>query len=219
MFELNLIEFEEITVQATTEGRKYTTPEGNVYPSVTNVLSKTKDMTGLMEWRKAVGDEAANREMNRAASRGNGLHLLCERFIQNEEIDLRHELPVPVQLFTQLRPILKRFVNNIRGIESPLYSDFLKVAGRVDLIADFDGVRAIVDYKSSNNPKQKDWIEDYFIQTSMYSVMFEERTKLPVPRLAILIANETGGKPSVFVEKRDNFINKAIDRIHEYSRL
>ncbi len=218
MFDVNLIEFQELTAETGENGRFYTTPEGNVYPSVTTVLGKTKDQTHLQEWRDRLGEEAAARESKRTADRGTALHLLCEKLVLNQPYDLRKEMPVPVQLFCQLRPILLENVNDIMGVESPLYSDYLGVAGRVDLIANFRGRNSIIDYKSSNKVKQREWIEDYFIQTSMYSVMFEERTGTPISQLVILIGNEESTKPSIFIEKRDTWINKAIDRIHSYKK-
>jgi hypothetical protein len=218
MFDVNLIEFQELNAVTGDDGRFYTTPEGKVYPSVTTVLGKTKDQTHLQEWRDRLGEEAAARESKRTADRGTALHLLCEKLVLNQPYDLRKEMPVPVQLFTQLRPILIENVNNIMGVESPLYSDYLGVAGRVDLIAKFRGRNSIIDYKSSNKVKQRDWIEDYFIQTSMYSVMFEERTGIPIPQLVILIGTEESTKASIFIEKRDDWINKAIDRIDAYKK-
>lgn len=216
MFDHELIEFQELESVTTDDGRFYTTPEGKVYPSVTTVLGKTKDQSHLQEWKDRIGEEAAAYESKRAADRGTALHLLCEKLVLNQPIDLRKELPVPVQLFVQLRPIIQENVNNIMGVEAPLYSDYLGVAGRCDLIAKFQGKNSIIDYKSSNNVKQRDWIEDYFIQTSMYAVMFEERTGIPIPQLVIMIGNERSPKPSVFIEKRNDWINRGIDRIQQY---
>lgn len=219
MFELNLIDFIELESETREDGRFYTTPDGKVLPSVTTVLGKTKDQTHLQQWRERLGEEAAARESKRTADRGTALHLLCEKLILNQPYDLRREMPVPVQLFTQLRPILQKNVNNIMAVEAPLYSEYLGVAGRVDLVAKFQGKTSIIDYKSSNKVKKREWIEDYFIQTSMYAVMFEERTGIPVPQLVILIGNEESTMGSVFIEKRDDWIGKAQERIEKYRLL
>lgn len=218
MFKLNLIDFTELESETREDGRFYTTPQGIVYPSVTTVLGATKDQSHLQAWRERLGEEAAARESKRTADRGTALHLLCEKLVLNQPYDLRKEMPVPVQLFSQLRPIIQENVNNIRGVESPLYSNFLGIAGRVDLVADWQGKASIIDYKSSNKVKRRDWIEDYFLQTSIYAVMFEELTGIPVPQLVILIGTEESTKPSVFVEKRDDWIYKAMDRINLYKK-
>ena len=39
--------------------RRYVTPEGNSYPSITSILG-SQPKPGLVEWRKRVGDEEAN---------------------------------------------------------------------------------------------------------------------------------------------------------------
>lgn len=218
MFKLNLIEITELESETREDGRFYTTPEGNVYPSVTTVLGATKDQSHLQKWKERLGEEAAARESKRTADRGTALHLLCEKLVLNQPYDLRREMPVPVQLFAQLRPIIQENVDNVMGVESPLYSNYLGIAGRVDLVADWQGKASIIDYKSSNKVKRRDWIEDYFLQTSIYAVMFEELTGIPVPQLVILIGTEESTKPSVFVEKRDDWIYKAIDRINLYKK-
>jgi genome maintenance exonuclease 1 len=218
MFKHNLIELPELISETRDDGRFYTTPQGNVYPSVTTVLSSTKDQTHLIEWKKRIGEEVANRESKRAANRGSALHSLCERFVLNQTIDIRKEMPIPAQLFSQIKSVLLDRLNNILSVENTLYSDYLKVAGRVDLVAEFDNKTSIVDFKTSNKVKNKEWIDDYFIQASMYSVMFEEMTKIPAAQLVIIIGNEESIKSSVFIEKRDTWINKAIDRINTYYR-
>lgn len=219
MFKLDLIKLPEL-VSVTQEdgGRFYTTPEGNVYPSVTTVLSSTKDQTYLLEWKNKIGADKAKQESKRAASRGSALHSLCERFILNEEIDLRREMPVPAQLFSQIRPVLIENIGTVFALENSLYSDYLGVAGRVDLVAEYDGKLSIIDFKTSNRAKNKEWIEDYFIQATMYSIMFEEMTKIPVPRLVIIMGVEESIKSSIFVEKRDTWTDSALGRINKYNR-
>jgi len=218
MFKLDLIQFSDLESETKEDGRFYTTPEGKVYPSVTTVLGATKDQTHLLEWKRRIGEAKANQESKRASDRGSALHSLCERFILNKEIDLRREMPIPVQLFAQIKPILLEKIGTVFAVENSLYSNYLGVAGRVDLVAEYDNVVSIVDFKSSNKVKNKEWIEDYFIQTSMYSIMFEEMTKIPVPQLVIIIGNEESIKSSVFVEKRNTWTSHALDRINKYNR-
>jgi len=218
MFRLKLIQIPELVSETKSNGRFYTTPEGNVYPSVTTVLSATKDQTHILEWKKRIGEDKANQESKRASNRGSALHSLCERFILNQQIDLKREMPIPLQLFAQIKPVLLENVGSIFAVENSLYSDYLEVAGRVDLVAEYNDIVSIIDFKSSNKVKNKEWIEDYFIQTSMYSIMFEEMTKIPAPQLVIIIGNEESIKSSVFVEKRDTWISRVLDIINKYNR-
>ena len=216
MFNLDLIEFPKLQRIDAEDGRRYVTPEGRAYPSVTTVLSKTGDKSGLDAWRERVGEEAADAEGRRAANRGTGLHLLCERYIMNETIDLRREMPVPVQLFSQIKPLLTDNVNNIRGIEVPLYSDFLRIAGTTDLVAEWRGELAIIDYKSSNKPKKIEWISDYFIQTAIYAMAWEERTGTAIDKLVILMAVEQSVKPLIFEERVTDWRPAALRRIRQF---
>jgi genome maintenance exonuclease 1 len=103
----------------------------------------------------------------------------------------------------------------VYGIETPLYSDYLRVAGRTDCVAQFYGKPAIVDFKTASKPKNEDFILNYFMQCSAYAVMFEERTGIPIPRIAILIAVE-GDQPQLFVKKRDSYIDMFIDYRKKY---
>ena len=45
------------------ESRLYLTPDGESLPSVTTILSKAKDRSGLKKWRQRVGEEEAERIM------------------------------------------------------------------------------------------------------------------------------------------------------------
>ena len=96
-----------------------------------------------------------------------------------------------------------------------LYSDYLQVAGRSDCIAEWKGHRTVIDFKTSGKQKKKEWITNYFEQATAYAIMFEERTGLPVPNIAIIIAVENN-EPQVFEEKRDNYVSLLRGHITEY---
>ena len=89
-------------------------------------------------------------------------------------------------------------------LESKLYSDHLEVAGTVDCVGEYNGKLSIIDFKTSSRVKTKQQISDYFMQTSAYAVAFEERTKVPVSNLLIIMAVAHEGCV-IFEEKRDNY--------------
>jgi genome maintenance exonuclease 1 len=215
MFNLDLIEVPSL-VRIDGEIRHYLTPTGEKYPSVTTVLDKTSDKTHLEAWRKRVGIEEANRITKRATTRGTAVHTLCEKFVLNEEIDLSKEMPFNVQMFKQLERFLTSNVNNIRGSELSLFSHKLKVAGSCDLIASYKNHAAIIDFKTSNKLKRKDWIENYFLQCAMYSYMFWEMTELYHPKLVIAISVEEESEAQIFEEDVNDWIDKAKDRCKVY---
>ena len=161
MFTHKLISLENLNTLTLNGSRFYKTPEGNMYPSVTSVtgLYNKKE---LMEWRNRVGEAEANRISSKASSRGTKVHKICEDYLNNN-LNLDNCMPDSVAMFNSIRPTIDKYIDNIHGIESPLYSDHLKVAGRVDCIAEFDGKLSIVDFKTANRQKFEDKIANYFM--------------------------------------------------------
>lgn len=215
MFNVDLIELPQL-VRIDGDIRTYETPTGEKYPSVTTVLSKTKDMSHLYAWRKRVGEAEADKITRKAASRGTGTHLLCEKLVLNQEINLKEEMPLNVHLFKQLEKFLVANVDNIRVSEGSLFSHKLKVAGSVDLVATYRNHAAIIDFKTSGKYKRKDWIEDYFMQCAMYSYMLWEMTQMYHPKLVVAIAVEEENDAQIFEEDVNNWLDKARDRCKKY---
>ena len=193
----------------TTEaGRFYKTPSGALYPSVTTVTGILgKD--SILAWKRRVGEEVAQQISTRAATRGTRMHKLCEDYLNNETLESEDFLSY--DMFKSLAPILDTRVDNVHMQEVPLYSNYMEVAGRVDVVAEFDGRLSIIDFKTSTKQKKKDWIKGYFMQASCYAVMYEELTGIPVPQIVILIAVEHD-QPQIFIEKRN-------DHIYDFIRL
>jgi genome maintenance exonuclease 1 len=193
--------------------RVYKTPSGRAYPSVTTVTGLHSKQS-IMEWRKKVGEEAANKISNRAATRGTRIHTLCESYLRGEstEPDIFDQ-----EIYKGLVPYLDK-INNIHALEDPLYSDHLEVAGTVDCIAEYDGKLAVIDFKTSSKVKQRDWITGYFMQTSAYAVAFEERTGIPVGRMVIIMGVDDH-EPLIFEEKRDDWIGEFVKLRQEYKQI
>lgn len=199
-------------VTAPDGSRVYSTPSGRAYPSVTTVAGLLKKAE-ILEWRKRVGEEEANRISRQAAARGTRVHTLCESYLRNEPVSPGL---FDVETFNSIKPILND-INYVRCLETPLYSDTLECAGTVDCIADFRGRRSVIDFKTSKRIKSRDDIHDYFIQTSAYAVAFEERTQVPVDQLVIIMAVDNED-PLVFVEKRDDWVGGFIELRYQYKQ-
>lgn len=209
--------YSDLEDATTAGGRMYKTPEGKAYPSITTVLG-VRGKEALYEWRARVGEEEANRVARHAATRGSALHSIAERYLNNEaEYFAQGEMPHVKGMFNSIQPILDKYIDSVVLQECPLYSDYLGLAGRVDLVAHFDGKLSIVDFKTSSRIKTKEDIPNYFIQAAAYSIMFEERTGLPINRLAIVMAVENEKTPLVFVEKRDSWTDELHAVIKEYN--
>ena len=194
---LNLHNFPDLKAKTTEQGRRYFV-EGNAYPSVTTVIGEMKKKS-ILEWRRKVGEEEANAISKRATTRGNKCHKLAEDYLSNKPLDRYRDDVLSLGMFHQIRPYIDK-INNIHALEESLYSHTLKLAGRVDCIAEYDNELAIIDFKTSTKFKREEWIQDYFSQETAYAIMFQELTGLKVKQLVTIIAVETG-TPQVFVKK------------------
>ena len=188
--------------------RHYLTPEG-VFPSVTTVLSRKTSKQSLDEWRARVGEEEANRVMKLATDRGTAVHNICENYILNKEYR-RGVMPTDMHTFLQIKPYLDLNVGSVYAVEAPLWSSRLKTAGRTDLLAGWQGVNSIIDFKTSKRPKKEEYIENYFIQATCYSLMAEERTALKFPQIVIVIAVDHED-PQIFVRDRDQYVDRVLE--------
>ena len=132
----------------------------------------------------------------------------------NNELSFDEYTPDNVVMFKTIQPILDE-IELVYGQERALFSNHLRTAGRVDCIGKFRGKNHIIDFKTSSKPKKEEWIDNYFMQCSAYSVMWEEMSGIPIPYIAIIIA-VADEVPQVFIEHRDNWIDKFIELRNNY---
>ncbi len=204
-FNHNIIElgYDDLVAETTDTGRTYKCPDGSSFNSVTTVL-KVLSEDAIQAWRRRVGEDVANKIGVRAANRGTAVHSIIERYLDNNVEYDKDVMPDVLSTFKDVQPILDEHISEILGLEAPLYSKHLKLAGRVDCVGVFDNKLSIIDFKTSRKIKKKEWIHNYFAQASAYAIMFEERTGIPVPQLVIIIAVDNE-EPQVFIEKRDDW--------------
>ena len=208
------IGYDDLVADTQPSGRTYLAPDGSKFPSITTVLSILSE-DSIRQWRNRVGEEEANRVGQRAANRGTQVHAIVEKYLLNE--DTTEYLPHIKQSLENVRPILDENITKIYGLEVPLYSHHLGVAGRCDCVGVFDGVPSIIDFKTSRRVKTHDKIPNYFAQMAGYAVMWEERTGMPITN-TVIIMDVDDNDPIVFREHRDNHINLLIDTVKEYRR-
>lgn len=187
--------------------RHYSTPGGD-FPSVTTVVGFKKQQF-FAEWRQKNPEES-----RRVTSRGTKFHSIIESYLKNEPIDLENMFPNFKALFLLLKPELDK-IDNIRALETPLWSKTLGLAGRTDCIAEYDGKLSIIDFKASTKEKRKQDIDNYFTQATAYALMFQERTGIIVENFAIMIACEDGLR-QVFQGKPINYVRELKNIITEY---
>lgn len=190
-------------------GRFYDTPEGK-YPSVTTVTGWEKRKF-FAEWRKNNPEEA-----KRTVNRGNKLHSLIEKYLNNEKLNKKEIDPFTLDLFLQMKSCIDK-IDNIHALEVPLYSKLLKLAGRVDCIAEYDSELAVIDFKGSTKQKRREDIDNYFLQATAYSIMWKERTGTSIKKLVILISCEDGGT-QIFEGDPLDYVPQLKEAIEKYQK-
>ena len=193
--------------------RYYTLDDGTRLPSVTTVIGLQKKKS-IMEWRSRVGDEEANRISKQATSRGTNVHTICENYLNNKVDYMKGIMPDALEYFLSIKPYLNK-INNIHYQEAALWSKQLGMAGRVDVIAEYEGELSVIDFKTSSKIKAREDILDYFWQTTAYSLMYEELVGQPINNLVIIMAVKDSD-PIIFKEKTKDHIDGLAEAIHYY---
>ena len=162
------------------EGKRfYATPDGNNLPSVTTILEKTKSqdkIEALNRWRKSVGVEKAQQITTEAASRGTRMHTYLEQYVRDGAIKDPGSNPYTWPSHAMAKVVVDKGLRNVSefwGIEVPLYFPSI-YAGTTDGAGIHLNEEAILDYKQTNKPKKREWIEDYFVQLCAYAEAHNE---------------------------------------------
>lgn len=209
-------EYESITLED--GSRKYSTPTG-LLDSVTTILSATKDKEALINWRKRIGDEEADRQVKHATSVGNLLHKHMEDYVQgferNNGSNFIHKLARQMADNIINRGLIH--VDEIWGIEIPLYYPHA-YAGRSDLVGVYKGSPAIMDYKNSKKIKKKEWIDDYFMQGCAYSLAHNELYGTDIRQVVIFMSARDLTFECFRIEGKefDEYMDKWISRLEMF---
>jgi len=151
------------------ESRLYLTPDGESLPSVTTILSKTKDKSFLKQWRAKVGEAAAEKIIQDAGKIGTALHLYIERLVNGEKY--KDLTKIGIQAEKMAKKIVEeafKDITEVWGSEIHLYYPN-KYAGTADMIGMYKGRPTVMDFKQTNRPKKREWIQDYLMQLAAYA--------------------------------------------------
>jgi genome maintenance exonuclease 1 len=204
---------ENLNTETVDDKRYYVTPSGQRLPSVTTVLGAMKKKE-IMAWRRRVGEAEANRVSKLATGRGNRVHTLAEKYLMNESIEWKKEMPDAIEMFQSIVPHFDK-INNIHYMEQALWSEKIGLAGRVDLIAEWEGKLSVIDFKTSKRIKTEDKIQDYFAQCVAYAMMYEERVGAPIDQIVVLMAVENE-QPLIFVKETKDYVDTLYEHIEFY---
>lgn len=159
--------------------RFYVSPDGSRLPSVTTILDKTKPedkKQALNEWKKRVGHAQAQQITTEAANRGTRMHTYLEHYVKTGQLQDRGSNPFGWASHAMAQTIIEDGLKNVTefwGVEIPLYFPKL-YAGTTDGAGIHCNDESILDYKQTNRPKRREWIEDYFLQLAAYALAHNE---------------------------------------------
>ena len=169
--------------------RLYLTPDGEALPSVTTILGKTKDKTFLKKWRQKVGEKKAEQIIRDSAQIGTALHLYIERFVNGDKYKDLTEIGVQAEKKAQ-KIIDEAFkdITEIWGSEVHLYYPG-RYAGTTDMIGVYKGRPTIIDFKQTNRPKKREWVQDYLMQLSAYAVAHNKLFNTEIDQGVVLMCS------------------------------
>ena len=184
------------STRASIEGLRHYNVDGSTerLPSVTTVLGQTQEQSkrdSLQRWRDKVGHETAAKITQEAASRGTSMHMYLEKYCLGEGyLDLTDVGNVAKHMAEK---IVDNGIDNrlteIYGNEATLFYPGL-YAGSVDLVGQHDGSMAIIDFKQTNKPKQREWIGDYFLQMAAYGMAHDAVYGTTIEKGVILMCSK-----------------------------
>ena len=205
-FKYNLLHFDKLQRQSVDGKRFYQLPSGKLVKSVTTIIGEKTDKTFLVEWEKRVGKDNADKIRLEATRKGTAIHGLLEQYCRGEDPVV---MPLHQLQFNKIKNVLNQNVGTIYGIESFLYSEKYNTAGQTDLICEFAGSMCIVDFKNTKKKKHEQYIQNYFVQATVYSLMFEHLHSIKCPKICVILAQDDHfTEPQVFFKDRDQYVDK-----------
>lgn len=209
-------DYETSTLQGV--GRIYLIDEERPYPSITTILGQTLEddkKNALDAWRNRVGKKESDKIANLAATRGTNTHLMLERAMAGQDPKV-HEFPKEhAAIFNSLKLEIRK-ITEVHGQEVVLFSDMLGIAGRCDLVGDYQNEIAIIDYKTSSRVKSADEIGDYWLQCCFYAMAHNEMFGTNISKMVILMGVENK-MPLVFKKTiTDELVIQLVERVNKF---
>jgi len=210
------------------EGNRHYDVSNEILPSVTTILQATQSeekKASLARWKSKVGENEAERVKNEAAARGTAMHQFLEYYVQNQKLlDLTDEGREASSMGQAIIDNSFKEIEEVWGSEVTLFYPGL-YAGQTDLCGIYTGRESIIDFKQTNKPKRREWIEDYFIQLAAYAMAHDVIYGTCVDQGVILMCSKDGffqkftstgkeftGYKHKFLSKVDQFYQKTTSK-------
>ena len=205
-----------------TRKRVYLTPDGESLPSVTTILSATKDMTHLNEWRDRIGHDKAAQITKEASGVGTAMHGNLERFVAGMQRQPGNN-PVHIQANSMADVIIAQGlskVSEVWAMEQSLYFPGL-FSGTTDLVGVHEDEPAVMDYKQTNKPKKAEWVEDYYLQLMAYILAHNEVYDTDIRKGVIFMCSRDFQYQQFTLEPKDfnKWQDAWLNKVEEYYKL
>jgi len=217
---LNKYDYKPISRKSVDGKRKYLTPDGGAVASVTTILDATKDKSGLIAWRKRVGEKKAQEIVTEAASVGTRMHKYLEDYVETGEWPTAGSNPYAQQAHGMAEVIHNEamtHVDEVWGSEVALYVPNL-YAGTTDLVGTYKGSPCIMDFKQTNKPKKLEWVEDYFLQLTAYAIAHNEIYGTDIREGHVFMCSRAGEYQQfdIWPDEFDEWEKAWWDRVYKY---
>jgi genome maintenance exonuclease 1 len=217
---INKFDYTPISRKQINGKRLYETPDGNAVASVTTILDATKDKTHLIAWKKRVGEKKAQEIVTEAASVGTRMHKYLEDYIEFGEWPQPGSNPYAQQAHSMAEQIKIHALNDVDeiwGSEVALYMPNM-YAGTTDLVGQYKGQPAIMDFKQTNKPKKIEWVVDYFLQLTAYAEAHNEIYGTNIREGHVFMCSRAGEYQQfdIWPDEYDEWRNEWYNRVYQY---
>ena len=209
--------YDELSKTAKNGKRHYETPDGRTVPSVTTILSATKDMTHLHAWRKRIGADKAQQITTESANIGTVMHRSLEKHVKGEDRTPGSNL-IQQKAHKMANVIIDNGLNDVSeiwGSEVSLYYPEL-YAGTTDLVGIYKGAPAIMDFKQARRLKKKEWVEDYFLQLVAYAEAHNKMYDTQIRTGRIFICTQNNEYQTFDIDNYDHWVGQWNGKLEQY---
>ena len=204
------------------KGRRHYSVSDQKLPSVTTILSKTQPKEkrdSLAQWRERVGNVEATRIMDQAAARGTAMHTLLEHYLLGEKHADLTDIGQQATMMAEkvIDEGIKGHLDEVWGSEVTVwYPDLF--AGATDVVGVYNGKESIVDFKQTNKPKKREWIDDYFLQLAAYAMAHNFTYETEIIQGVVLMCSKDGyfQKFEVSEEEFKQYKHRWLARVSQY---
>ena len=212
------------SIRSSVEGKRHYEITGQKLPSVTTILSATQSAekkAKLAEWKQRVGTQQADRIRDVSAMRGTAMHTYLEGYILGKNhLDLTS---IGREAERMAKVVIESGLGDLEevwGSEVTLYYPGL-YAGATDVVGMYAGKPAIIDFKQTNKPKQREWIDDYFVQLAAYAMAHNQVYDTKIQSGIILMCSKDCffQKFEVHDEEFQGYMHQFLRRVDEYYKI